>query len=217
MGKNRLPELAKTQLSDLLNQPGCILYSSHKTLKPGDIYLMGFNPGGAGGKPLSHHIDGMLDYDKNAYIDESWSNLKGESKKGASPLQKRVCWIIQSLGYNPKDVCASNLIFFQSRAAVDIDYSLAETCWPVHEAIIDIVQPKIILTFGNSAISPYGYLKSVYGGEEDVAPSGHGNWMIKGFKTKINGRPVYVAGLPHLSRYSPIGKEDVTHWISGKF
>tara|TARA_A200000159_G_scaffold160134_1_gene179777 strand:- start:4691 stop:5080 length:390 start_codon:yes stop_codon:yes gene_type:complete len=124
-----------------------------------------------------------------------------------------VIWLFNSLNLNPRDVCASNLIFLQSRRADDISFSLAQKCWPVHKAIIDIVKPKLIITFGNSQTSPYGYLLSLLGGEEEYFPSGHGAWRIKGFTTNINNHPVYIAGLPHLSRYSPIGKTKVIEWL----
>jgi hypothetical protein len=91
---------------------------------------------------------------------------------------------------------------------------LAKRCWPIHETIIKIVQPKLVIVFGNSDVSPYGYLHAMIGGKEEYVPSGHGNWNAKGFQSRINGKAVYVAGLPHLSRYSPIGKSQVVEWLS---
>ncbi len=214
MSKDEIPKIAKKALSDVLSESGSILYSSHETLKPGDVYLLGFNPGGAGGNPVEQSINSMLTNTSNSYIDESWENHNGVWANGEAPLQKRIQWILESLGLNTREVCASNLIFLQSREASDISYSLAEKCWPVHEAILNIIKPKLIIAFGNSAISPYGYLQSMLGGKEQYFPSGHGNWSVKGFSCKINGLPVYVAGLPHLSRYSPIGKNQVVEWLS---
>lgn len=216
MSKDCIQKIAKKALSDVLTESGSILYSSHETLKPGEVYLLGFNPGGAGGNPVEKSIDAMLTNTTNSYLDESWQNHNGVWGNGKAPLQKRVQWILEGLGLNPRSVCASNLIFIQSREASDISYSLAEKCWPVHEAILDTVQPNLIIAFGNSNVSPYGYLHSMLGGNEEYYPSGHGNWSVKGFNCQINGRPVYVAGLPHLSRYSPIGKSHVIEWLSSK-
>jgi|AntAceMinimDraft_11_1070367.scaffolds.fasta_scaffold00918_6 hypothetical protein len=216
MSKNEIPKIAKKALSDVLSESGSILYSSHETLKSGDVYLLGFNPGGAGGKPVEQSINSMLTNTDNSYLDESWENHNGVWANGKAPLQKRVQWILESLRLNTRDVCASNLIFLQSREASDISYSLAEQCWPVHEAILNIIKPKLIIAFGNSAISPYGYLQSMLGGKAEYFPSGHGSWSVKGFSCKINGLPLYVAGLPHLSRYSPIGKNQVVEWLSKK-
>jgi hypothetical protein len=213
MKKEQIPQLAIEVLSDVLNSPGKVLYSSHETLKPGNIYFLGFNPGGREGPELEKSIKGMLSSTNNSYLDESWNNGNGAWDEGKAPLQKRVTWLFKSLNLNPRDVCASNLIFLQSRKADDISFSLAEKCWPVHEAIINIVKPKIIITFGNSQTSPYGYLLSLLGGKEESLPSGHGAWRIKGFNTNINNHPVYIVGLPHLSRYSPIGKTGVIEWL----
>lgn len=216
MHKNDLPKIAKESLSDVLSKSGSILYSSHETLKAGDVYLLGFNPGGIGGHPVEQSINSMLKNTTNAYIDESWENQNGVWANGEAPLQKRVRWILKIIGLKTEDVCASNLIFLQSRTAKDVSYSLAEKCWPVHAAILSLVKPKLIIVFGNSVISPYRYLHTLLGGKEEFFPSGHGNWSIKGFSCQINGRQVYVVGLPHLSRYSPIGKDKVVEWLSKK-
>lgn len=101
----------------------------------------------------------------------------------------------------------------QSRDANGISISHAKKCWPVHEALLSIVRPRLILTFGNSGFSPYGYIHSLFGGNQRYAQSGHGNWSLKGFNTQIAGSEVFVAGIPHLSRYSPIGKQNVIDWI----
>ncbi len=215
--KEDIPEIAKRELAGLLDQAGGILYSSHETLKPGDVYLLGFNPGGEGGPSLIEDIDELLHYESNKYLDGQWENGHGSMEEGEATLQRRVRWIAESLGLDLREICASNLIFFQSRDALSIDYDLAQRCWPVHQAILEIVQPKVILAFGNSGVSPYSYLHRMYGGEQEYMPAGHGNWNLKGFRTSINGQSVYVAGLPHLSRYDPIGKDFVVSWLREKF
>jgi len=93
---------------------------------------------------------------------------------------------------------------------------MAKRCWPVHEAIMKVVSPRLIIAFGNSDVSPYAYLHNMLGGEQDYFPSGHGNWAVKGFSASINDSPAYVIGLPHLSRYNIIGKGAVIEWILGK-
>ena len=216
MNKEEIPKIAKDALSEDLNKFGSILYSSHETLKSGDVYLLGFNPGGAGGNSVEQSINSMLTNTDNSYLDECWENRNGVWANGEAPLQKRIQWILESLDLNTRDVCASNLIFLKSRGASDISFSLAKKCWPVHEAILNIIKPKLIIAFGNSEVSPYGFLHTMLGGDEEYFPSGHGNWSIKGFRCEINGRFIYVAGFPHLSRYSPIGKKEVIEWLSKK-
>lgn len=214
MTKCDIPRIAQEHLADLLQEPGGILNSSHETLRPGSVYLLGFNPGGSNGPPLRQSITAMLSHNKNAYLDESWSNGNGSWEPKKAPLQRRVLWLLEQLGLEPRQVCASNLIFLQSRGTKDVSYSLADKCWPVHEAIIEIVKPKMIIAFGNSDYSPYAFLRSMFGGMEETMPSGHGTWKLKGFQCRVSDRPTYVAGLPHLSWYKPEGKPGVVQWLS---
>jgi len=81
MTRDEIPSVAEDSLSDLLWEPGGILYSSHETLRPGRVYLLGFNPGGSNGAPLGESVTSMLSYSDNAYIDESWSNGNGNVSK----------------------------------------------------------------------------------------------------------------------------------------
>ncbi|MBZ0059486.1 MULTISPECIES: uracil-DNA glycosylase family protein [unclassified Leclercia] len=210
MSINALTESLRHHLSPHLERSGSILYSATSTLKVGDVYLMGFNPGGGDGPTISEQIDALADRTTNAYLDEEWTGKAGEA-----PLQRRVTWVLKALGYQPREVCASNLIFIRSRDYRGVEYTLADECWPVHEEIISIVQPKLILVFGNSATSPYDYLRNRFnaGGADESISSGHGSWTVRSFNTVINGQSVCVVGLPHLSRYSPVGKPEVIEWI----
>ena len=90
------------------------IYSSHNTLSPGDIYLLGLNPGGKGYISIDKHLNDLLTKGTNSYLDEEWENGISKWSKGDAPLQKRVIYLIESLGYNVRDVCASNLIFVTS-------------------------------------------------------------------------------------------------------
>lgn len=215
--KTQLATIAREALSQFLDVPGAIFYSSHATLQKGDIYLLGFNPGGEDGRPLREAIDGLLTVTENAYIEQNWSGRRNY-KPGHAPLQKRVTWLLDALGYVPENICASNLIFMQSKSAASIPYANADVCWPVHRAILDIVRPKLILAFGNSACSPYAYLRDMFGTTQtEEIEAGHGNWKVKGCSITVPGDPpVYLAGLPHLSYYSPIGKSAVVSWLRAK-
>ena len=215
MNKLDLSILARKCLSSQLDLPGSILYGGHETLRRGDIYLMGFNPGGTGGDTLGVNIDAMFEKSGNAYLDESWGDGSRIWPVGEAPLQKRVRWVLETLGVDPRSVCATNLIFVKSRDAKGVEYKIAGTCWPVHEAMLGIVKPKLIVAFGNSKVSPYEYLWSRFGsGAQDSIPSGHGNWTVRGFKANLpDGSSPYVVGLPHLSRYKPDGKPEVATWL----
>lgn len=92
-----------------------------------------------------------------------------------------MCFLHESLGLNPPEVCSSNLIFVRSVTANYISFDLAKTCWPFHEAVLHIVQPKLILAIGNSSTSAYKCLHKLMGGAEEYISSGHGHWHVKGF------------------------------------
>lgn len=108
---------------------------------------------------------------------------------------------------------ATNLVFSQSRNDTGITPGMAKQCWPVHEALLSIVQPSLIVAFGNSGFSPYGFIHSLYGGEQEYQRADHGDWNLKQFQTSISGRQTTVIGLPHLSRYQPMGKPNVEAWL----
>lgn len=211
-----LRDLARRELASIANCSGGILYSSAETLQRGTVYLLGLNPGGDPKKlcgednTIGHSIETLPDCKDNAYLDENWTD-RGAGK-GKSPLQRRVCWLLTQLGLNPRDVCASNLIFVRSSRAGGSGYpETATLCWPVHERILRIVQPKLILTFGNSAISPFRFLQDHYQVTDPKRfSSGHGNWQCYGFSTPDG---VKVIGLPHLSRYAIDKHHEVVEWM----
>ena len=211
--KHDIPEIAASALEGQLGNSGTFLYSSHETIRPGEVYFLGLNPGGCGGPSLRARLDKILTQDENAYLDEAWENEAGSYEPGQAPLQKRVAWLLGNIGIDPREVLSSNLIFMQSRDANGVSIEHANKCWPVHEALLSIVRPRLILTFGNSSFSPYGYIHALDGGIQRCAPAEHGNWSLKGFNAYLPWGEVFVVGIPHLSRYSPVGKQHVIDWI----
>lgn len=209
--KEGIPALALQVLDGQLDQAGTILYSSHETIRPGNIYLIGLNPGGReSDKSLRGNIGHMLCETENAYLDQAW----GGAAKGKAPLQRRVQWVLEKLDTNPRDVLATNLIFQQTSNRTGITPDMARQCWPIHEALLKIVQPSLIVAFGNSGLSPYNHIYSLYGDtQQEYQLAGHGDWNLKRFQTSIDGRPTTVIGLPHLSWYQPMGKPDVEAWL----
>jgi len=216
MTKNELPALAKRVMKHFLNDFGELIYSSHETLCEGDIYLLGLNPGGSGHTTIHDHIDQMLTRTENSYIVDDWAN--NANGKGKSPLQNRVIGLIHSLGYDMKNVCASNLIFKTTPSSNELCFGLAGLCWQFHEELIELIKPKLILTFGNSKESPYAFIKEIFfrenASEEQVIAAGHGDWSCKGFHTFMNGRKTFVAGLPHMSYYNPLEKPFLKEWLT---
>lgn len=201
-----ITETAKSLPQKILDLPGTILYSSCETLKPGKAYLLGYNPGGEEKAPtLNSVLSENLSRKNNAYINEEWER---------ATLQKRIIWLLQHLELCPEEVCASNLVFIQSSGQASLfetlrtrDMNIEEVeqaCWKVHEKILEIVKPAVILAFGNSARSPYAFIKNKYNFSDEVTEeAGHGNYQLKKFRASICNKEVIVAGLPHLSYYAP--------------
>lgn len=211
-----------SELDEFKNIPGETLYSSLTTIQKGDIYLMGTNPGGSNNYPLSDDIENLKYRTKNSYLDEVWETKKGVPQVGKNPLQKRIQKLITMLGYDVRDVCASNLIFIKSVDLETLRYKfsdIADKCWGVHEKILNIVQPKIVIVFGNSDLdSPYAYLKKKYKNrniETTSMPTGHGKLNAKSFSFILNGKRCHVVGLPHLSRFV-IKNDEMYHWMKRK-
>ncbi len=212
---------AEAQLESLLDLSGEVLFSAAHTLREGDLYICGLNPGG-GDAPHHHTIHEdlrMLPHKtSNNYLDESWHQSGRRHPRGAAPLQCRMQWLGRELGYNLRDVCASNLIFARSRGEGGSGYpEYAQICWPVHERVIHIVRPKMILVFGNGAKSPFEFLQqnSKRLSQVDSIYSGHSPWYCKAFRAEIGDQDLVVVGLPHLSRYNVVGKGQVLEWIAG--
>lgn len=181
MDKQGIIAIAQDSLSELMTQPGGILYSSFNTLKPGDVYFLGYNPGGEGpdGPIVAESLLALPSKTWNDFTD-----LELTAEAGQSTLQLRVKWVLENLDYRVADVCSSNLIFAQSRDAKGVPERYAEVCWPVHEAILAVVQPKLILCCGNSHVSAFAYLHRKFRGEIQYSPKGvalHGDWAIKAF------------------------------------
>jgi hypothetical protein len=206
-------------LNEVLNEKGGLVYSAFATIRAGDVYVMGLNPGGdpaANGMTIGKSLNDLPDQEGNDYLDK-WNN----HAPGQAPLQKRMAYILNDvLEVGLEQTFATNLIFRNTRSARDLNLGKEGALyWPVHQTFMRIVQPRLILAFGNSSVSPYAYIhnrcrddRSITKAEESQ-PAGHGKWRIKRFRAEFDGRATSVVGLPHLSRYDPTGKPEVVEWL----
>jgi hypothetical protein len=219
-----LESLVSRHLADLDSQrypTGRVLFSSRSTLTKGDVYFLGLNPGG----PREHLNEDVgfwpLLEDCRRIADKSagWTAFKDEPWGGKGKfIQRQVSWLFKELGYPLPSVPASNLIFVRTESAPSPKdfYSLADCCWPIHEFLLDLIQPKLIVTHGCGQLSTYGYLKTRVAGEgapEISFPSGHGKWPCRSFCWRRGGKHIQVVAVPHLSRYCIEGKPQVIHQI----
>ena len=141
-----------------LNQSGQVFYAGRLAFsRPRALYLLGLNPGGSAedqaSETIKWHTSRVLaDFkpDWSAYRDESWQGRPG----GKWGMQPRVLHLLRQLGMSPAEVPASNAIFLRSRteALIAAEFTtLASQCWPFHQQVIEHLQPRVILCFGQLA------------------------------------------------------------------
>lgn len=210
---------ARMATASIAGESGSFLYSAANTLRKGDFYFLGLNPGGNAGTQTIDAAFGDLikNSENNAYLDEEWESEKKQYEKGKHPLQKNAKTLFDDvLKVELRNVCSSNLIFIQSSEEGGSGYPKnADICWPVHEMIFNIVQPKVVITFGRQ---PFDYIANKYSAKEfEEKLAGHGKWKCRteiatyeaeALPFKLQFR---LIGLPHLSRYH-INK-DISSWI----
>jgi hypothetical protein len=208
---------AREHLHDILDVSGQVLYSGASTLRHGDVYLLGLNPGGDPGNPdlltIRQSLDRLVSNELapggvpwsewNSYVHATW--------KGRDTLQRRILWLLTRLGLDPLEVAASNLIFPRSRDEKSLEYdAYADVCWAVHKRVLEIVRPRVVLTYGNT---PYRFLAERLGArDEQRCAAGHGDWQCRSFD--VPGR-FRVVGVPHMSLYAIDHHEEVVDWIRG--
>jgi len=191
-----------------LGESGTILYSSCETLKPGKYYFLGLNPGGSE-KDTQTIGQSLADLElgrstNNAYLDQDWSGFRKYST-GGHPLQRNFQYLFEKLQEELESVCASNLIFTRSIGEKGAGgRERAELCWPVHEAILKIVRPVAIITFGRQ---PFNFIREKLSGTPpEDSRAGHGTWTWRYSILKTGEK---LIGLPHLSRYALRNHPDV--------
>jgi hypothetical protein len=197
-------EKARECLAEILQESGTILYSSCETLKAGDYYFLGVNPGGSP-EETKETIQSTLEElralkKQNAYLDQCWCGK--ECIGCCRPLQKRFRFLFEDvLEVDPRVVCATNLIFRRSRSERDAGgWKMADKCWAVHKAIIqEIVKPRVIITHGSL---PFDFISDKLGGKllEKPRLCEWANWTWRCSRLEETGQK--LVGLPHLSIYA---------------
>lgn len=169
-------------------KPGAVLYSDLASIRRGRFYLIGINPGGHGGKPIRETVyapDGT-----NSYADECWKRSPSPSEDfdpitgrlrpdQRDNMQKRICNLFDALGEPPHDVLSTNLAFARSPelAKLRANREWFHRCWPVHQALLQVVRPEWIIMLG------YGYAYEFLrnrgakvGEQERIAPDSRTAW-----------------------------------------
>lgn len=216
--------LRKLEETGLADKSGAVLYSSIRTLSPGPLYLLGYNPGG-GPEDEPQTVRGHLRWVQgkanwNEYICGEWKPGKRQLGPGEAPMQKRVRALLKGVGLETEDVCASNLIFIRSRddGKLSQPAELANKCWPVHEFILSKVRPKAILTIGRKAFDSVLARGAATAAHEQFPAGERDGWCRAGL-VRLADRDVNLVSIPHLGQriaYDLTQHAKALNWVKGK-
>jgi len=142
----------------LHSESGEVFYSGRSAFaNPAPVYLLGINPGGdpvrLSGFTIGSEIEAARARetdDWSAYSDEAW----GGRVPGTHPYQRGVLHMFERCGLEPRAVAASNVVFARTRSASAIGdrwEELVNACWPVHEAVIDVLGVGVVVCLGGDA------------------------------------------------------------------
>jgi hypothetical protein len=141
----------------ILKRSGSIFYSGKEAFfGPKNLYILGLNPGGIPADVPTVTIADKLERFK--LRDEPWSEYFDESWEDAPPgtwgLQPQILHMLDRLGLHPRTVPSSNVVFVQSRGEKQLGLEKAEllqSCWPLHQAVIETLNIRTIVCFGRTA------------------------------------------------------------------
>jgi len=143
----------------LLRYPGRFMYNSLSTLRQDNFYLLGINPGGDPKKeslPLRDEIREWIGWKEHTSAFDQF---------GETPYKDTLRALCFEIGIELRELCASNFYFVRApnqdslmKGEKSVLYKLGlsssgKEFWPVHRAVIDIVEPKYIFVIGSSVFS----------------------------------------------------------------
>lgn len=222
---NSIYQILKTK--NLLNRSGSVLYSGDQTLRDGDWYFLGSNPGGHDDEKGVDTIENQLlkkdkPKDFNEYFEGDWTN---------PDHQINIQNFFRDLNLNPRDILSTNLCFVRSpmeskykslsdqKTPRQQRYEDNERCWSVHEFLLFEVKPKFIICNGTTSRDfiidreKYGrggeYFKNKleykYSEEQKITSGGLKCTFHRGDLTLQNGfclKDIGIFSVPHMGFYT---------------
>ena len=200
-----IENFARNVSAGLLDQSGSVFFSGREAFsnKGKPLYILGANPGGdpdkQAGETVRLHIEKVLRKPANwsEYRDESWAG----SPPGTWRMQPRILHLLGRLGLDPGTVPASNVVFVRSRRLDKLkraDFKrFAEVCWPFHRAVIDTIEPRVVLCLGGDAAK---FVRKKVGANERIGgfiEANNRRWPSEVFR---NGDGLVVVRAAHPSR-----------------
>jgi len=213
----------KLEDTGLADRPGRLLYSGIGTLVPGQVYMLGYNPGGdpyAESESPKAHLEQLARQspDWNEYADGRWRPGGRLYAPGDAPMQRRVRHLLTGVGLPVRTVCATNLIFERSREVGNLKQRalLAKKCWPVHQFILQCVRPAAILSIGGEKVFRFVTTQGRILSRTERFPSDHDAWGCLASRVRLGTMDIAVVAVPSLSRYAIDRHSDVIRWVQSK-
>ena len=183
-----------------------LLSSSAATLDGAEVAFIGLNPGGV--EQSADHSVFAMDQG-SAYVLEQW----GGAAAGKSSLQRQVQALFRSLGVTPDKVLSGNLVPFRSPSWETLKNKSEAVAYgsDLWTSILARAQPRLVIGMGHVVNKELARILAA--GDMKREPLGWGN--ITGMRATFTGG-VFV-GLPHLSRFSVIGRSQSENGLSALF
>lgn len=202
----------------LLIASGGVFNSPDNTLKKGDYYLVGLNPGQAGmscDNKKKYTIEyGLENLNHHVYADDKWGNYP----KNKAPFQKSVRAFFNAIGADLLSTCCSNLYFIRTQDENELKSFLKDNPLlrpghlQVHKEILKVIQPKTIIFFSSTAYNEFKVMLAnglenpnsiIVKGSRREIDSGHKRKVIKLRRFQVpDGSRYNIVLVPHFSRYA---------------
>ena len=218
--------LIKTGLN---KRPGSLLYSANSTLKKGDWYFLGSNPGGSSDQFENSQEDTIENHllrkeeNFNEFMEGIWFARGKQQAPGAHIHQRRIKELFAGLSVELKTVCSSNISFIRTKDEDSYDINLRrideELCWQVHQFILSLVRPRFVICNGKKAndffqnkmiVKDYDEIELKPNPQRKICTS-----TVGAIKTdELHLEEVFLFSIPHLSRFSFFPRS--AEWIREK-
>ncbi len=204
----------------LENESGSIIYSGNSTLKKGDYYFLGQNPGGNAQRYEKDTILKQLLHsgEFNEYLEGYWNGGRHQSN---------ILAMFNDLEVDIKNTFSTNLSFIRSVNTTEYSRNLKddyELFWPIHEYCLSVIKPKTIICNGADArnffmkqmkIFPSTYeesfLKRLYRGNRMKCIAAKGTLMVNGEELNIRLLSTF-----HLSKWPYEDYQENILWLRSR-
>ncbi|KAF0231487.1 MAG: hypothetical protein FD175_788 [Beijerinckiaceae bacterium] len=183
-----------------------LLASPVSVLDTSEIAFIGLNPGGSEIDPAHPRL---APTESSAYVTEAWAG----AAPGQSPLQRQICLLFAALDVRPDAVLAGNLVPFRSASWHKLQnrsraLAFGKRLWT---QILRQSGPSLVIAMGQDTFSALTEILEIESKTEIRS-----GWGSVGIRLGENGRKKLV-GLPHLSRFSIVGRSQSEDALARSF